>query len=256
MKRSKILDRAHDPNLISGIYNYCNRWCERCAFTSRCLDYDGEELSGPDKEQFWEKIRETFEQTRKLLEDIAEEKGIDLYNFPVDHEFERKSGEKRQETEDDELSKAVSHYSHWVQQWFEAHKKAFERAEHWLDQNFQLGIREGETHELAHRIGDAVEVVRWYQHQIYVKLMRALSSTDGLIGDLKEGDWPSDVNGSAKAALIGMDDSIAAWGRLQQCLPEQSDEILGILIFLEKLRRNTEKRFPHARVFLRPGFDE
>jgi len=27
---------AADPRLISGIYNYCHRWCERCSFSDRC----------------------------------------------------------------------------------------------------------------------------------------------------------------------------------------------------------------------------
>ncbi|MCB0550950.1 MAG: hypothetical protein KDD19_25495 [Phaeodactylibacter sp.] len=28
---------------IPGIYNYCDRWCERCSFTSRCLLYAQEQ---------------------------------------------------------------------------------------------------------------------------------------------------------------------------------------------------------------------
>ena len=30
---------AAEPDLIPGIYTYCDRWCERCAFTSRCLQF-------------------------------------------------------------------------------------------------------------------------------------------------------------------------------------------------------------------------
>ena len=33
-KRLRGLTR--DPRSISGIYNYCDRWCERCPMTSRC----------------------------------------------------------------------------------------------------------------------------------------------------------------------------------------------------------------------------
>src|SRR5262245_58416083 len=39
MRSKDFLDLAKDPNFISGIYNYCDRWCERCAFTSRCFLY-------------------------------------------------------------------------------------------------------------------------------------------------------------------------------------------------------------------------
>ena len=39
MDKSELLELAENGNLISGIYNYCDRWCERCPFTSRCLVY-------------------------------------------------------------------------------------------------------------------------------------------------------------------------------------------------------------------------
>ena len=38
MDKEELLKRAKDPKYISGIYNYCDRWCERCQFTSRCLN--------------------------------------------------------------------------------------------------------------------------------------------------------------------------------------------------------------------------
>src|SRR5258705_2000420 len=38
MRRS-LTELAGNPDLISGIYNYCDRWCERCPLTSRCLVY-------------------------------------------------------------------------------------------------------------------------------------------------------------------------------------------------------------------------
>lgn len=30
-------DLAEDPRFISGIYNFCDRWCERCSLAHRCL---------------------------------------------------------------------------------------------------------------------------------------------------------------------------------------------------------------------------
>ena len=31
-----FLKQVNDPRFIPGIYNYCNRWCERCRFADRC----------------------------------------------------------------------------------------------------------------------------------------------------------------------------------------------------------------------------
>src|SRR5947209_6260485 len=80
------LDRlAEDPRFISGIYNYCDRWCERCPFTRRCMVYAMEEAEGTDPESrdlnnaaYWDSLRDSFEQSIKLLHDMAAERGIDL----------------------------------------------------------------------------------------------------------------------------------------------------------------------------------
>ncbi len=29
-------------NYIEGIYNYCNRWCEKCSFTANCILFTNE----------------------------------------------------------------------------------------------------------------------------------------------------------------------------------------------------------------------
>jgi len=65
-----------------------------------------------------------------------------------------------------------------------------------------------------------------------------------------------DANGSAKIALVAIDRSMAAWSALQISLPEKSSAIKPMLIELEGLRRGIETRFPRARSFIRPGFDE
>jgi len=102
---------------------------------------------------------------------------------------------------------------------------------------------------------DCLEVVRWYQYQIHVKLLRAVR------GELKEGydrpdEYAKDFDGSAKVALIGIDRSIAALGELRVCFPAYERETLHILAHLGSLRRNVEETFPEAREFIRPGFDK
>ena len=38
-RRRSLKELAGDPQFISGVYNYCDRWCERCPLTSRCFVY-------------------------------------------------------------------------------------------------------------------------------------------------------------------------------------------------------------------------
>jgi hypothetical protein len=42
---------------------------------------------------------------------------------------------------------------------------------------------------------------------------------------------------------------------MRQHLPQREDNILDILVHLDRLRRKTETVFPNAKAFVRPGFD-
>jgi hypothetical protein len=48
MNFKKFSRLVNNPRNISGIYNYCDRWCERCPFTLRCATYSVS-LPGEDK---------------------------------------------------------------------------------------------------------------------------------------------------------------------------------------------------------------
>ena len=76
MDKEELIKRAKNPQYISGIYNYWDRWCERCQFTSRCLNHSLEEepscqLESIDEanERFWHRIEDYFELAFSLIED-------------------------------------------------------------------------------------------------------------------------------------------------------------------------------------------
>ena len=115
---------------------------------------------------------------------------------------------------------------------------------------------------------DALEVTRWYCIQIQVKLSRALrcepweDEVDVLIAAsavddpaLSEEDFPSDADGSAKVALLGIERSFAAWSVLRDAIPESAQATLDLMRRLMQLRLAVDRRFPGARGFRRPGFD-
>ena len=86
MRRTNLTELAGNPNFISGIYNYCDRWCERCPFTSRCLVFAQEQEDADDSpesrdinnEAFWQKLASIFQETQELIAQWAKEAGIDL----------------------------------------------------------------------------------------------------------------------------------------------------------------------------------
>jgi len=74
MDRERLKKLAADKRLIPGIYNYCDRWCERCPQTHRCLNFSigEEEFSDPQtrdirNEAFWKKLSEIFGETLEML---------------------------------------------------------------------------------------------------------------------------------------------------------------------------------------------
>lgn len=265
MNKDELSKLANDPKYIPGIYNYCDRWCERCPFTSRCLNYkigeeqfDGAETNDIANEKFWEQLAEVFKLTFELVEDMIDEMDIDINDFDLE-------SEKLLESEiDKKIDKNVCvmnafEYIETTNSWFESAQNLFEQKEEQLSLETELDLPESSPFDDALTINDAVEVIRWYQHQIYVKLKRAFHGKymDILYRDEEEEDeYPKDSDGSAKVALIGIDRSIAAWGKLQNQFVEQEDEILDILVHLSKLRKQVELEFPDARAFKRIGFDD
>lgn len=262
MKRTKIVDRADDSRFIEGIYNYCDRWCERCTFTSRCMLYAMEEDVDRDdpaahdinSEAFWEKLTAIFKETHEMIATMAAEHGIDLESIDIEPERAENS-RLREKTESDPLSQSAERYIKLVNQWFDLE---YTESEHERDAgptSSDLPLVDFEARDRASSIQDAIEVIRWYQFQIAVKIMRGLMHDDPE-EDESEVVRQRDSDGSAKVSLIGMERSISAWRRLSELVPERSSSILPMMVHLEQLRRGTEQRFPAARSFVRPGFDE
>ena len=245
---------------ISGIYNYCDRWCERCPFTSRCLNFEMSEekfgdLQSADvtNEAFWEKLGETLHETLTMVKEMAAEKGIDLDAIDIEEE---QAGRRFVENSVAHMTTHLAKsYISMTNDWFDANVYIYE------DEGgaFEAISAPNSTHSAPRKdtrpLIDGVDVIRWYQHQIYVKLKRAYHSIqDEKLEELD--DFPKDSDGSTKVALIGIDRSISAWGKILKFLPDQEEKILGIVAHLERLRNRTEADFPDARAFVRPGFDE
>ena len=261
MNKDEILNMAEDPQYIEGIYNYCDRWCERCPLTARCSNYALTEknwgkLSFQDLQNkaFWEKLKEMFQLTIEMFTEWAKEQGIDS-NQHLDGQAAAAEQSRREKAESHELARAARKYSDLVDQWFEQEQALFDERQEALNTIIELGVGGDEPFEEAAHINDAVEVIRWYQHQIYIKCLRALTNHAELEPDAEQSALRQDAAGSVKVALIGMDRSIGAWGELYKSFPAGKDNILDVLLHLDRLRRKAEALFPQARSFLRPGFD-
>ncbi len=259
--KDRIRELARNPEIISGIHNYCDRWCERCAFTSRCMNFavSDEQLEDPaardiNNGAFWERLGETLHASMELLQEAAVDRGIEL---TADTDAPGIDERLDQDARDHECSQAAGRYHKMVDAWFQQAEPAFAAKGKELTQQVEMDLPGDTPREDAGLLKDAVEVIRWYEHFIWVKLMRAIRGRmdEDLDGDEFD-EYPKDSDGSAKIALIAMDRSLAAWGELFRQLSDCEDDILDILLHLDRLRKNTEAAFPNARAFIRPGFDE
>jgi len=263
MNKERIKELANNPNHIPGIYNYCDRWCERCPFTSKCLNYSiGEEhYSDPESrdmnnEKFWDGISDMFRISLEMIQELAAEKGIDLDEIDIS-EYEAKEKKAKSEVEKNENSILSLDYITKTDKWFDESKDLFKEKEDEINLKANLGLPEEITEKELFNLNDAIEVIRWYQMQIHVKIKRAVHGREmDILEDFDDMDeFPKDHDGSAKVALIGIDRSITMWSKFLQYFPEKEDNLMEILVLLERLRRNVEKEFPEARAFQRPGFD-
>ena len=255
---------SSNPSNIKGIYNYCDYWCERCVFTSRCLNFQietkrREEFSAYTKDEneaFWTVIKENFEMARELLREFATNGGIDLQHTGLVKPLKQATAGSKVKIRKHFLITMGDECIRLSRQWMDEMERMFYTTFDQEKRSISIQPKPAYSDIDIKKVTDAVEVILWYQFQISVKIMRALHNRELVIPKtMEDGTMQNDADGSAKVALIGLDRSIGAWNVLLTNFPKEEDRILQILICLNRLRKATEKEFPTARTFIRPGFD-
>ena len=217
-----------DEGFILGVYNYCDRWCERCSLTSRCRLFAdnakfeamaaGQLKAVSDAPPHPSDVRETPGWLEELLSEISEETVDKLPDpEPLPAAFT-------------DLVERAHAYRHFVWQWLEAN-----------------GFTRGDT------TNQAVETVAWFSSLIGAKVYRALCGLAEFNGDR---EYPPDHEGSCKVALLGIDRSIVAWQELVSTGQAKAAEAAPVIETLERLARDLDGLIPGARGFIRPGFDQ
>src|SRR6266849_263706 len=163
MNETDLIELAGNPAFISGIYNYCDRWCERCPFTSRCFLYATEkadpDLDDPDvhdinNAKFWRKLESIFREAQEKIVAWAEEAGVDLESIESQAAI---AEHEQRELEADEhlLSNLARQYAMTVQEWF---AEEFVTEQHPPD-DMMVDAEGAPEIDVAR----AAEVIRWYQ---------------------------------------------------------------------------------------------
>lgn len=250
---------------IPGIYNYCDRWCERCYFASRCAVYENESGLSPEQtditnKAFWDKLSENFAKTRDLLDQAAKHFGINLEEaMKAGEEIESKSTAE-EDSKNHPLAVLSLEYSKISRDWLHSQPGMMAKLEALRD-GLEMGTASVKNaKETTAMIKESVDVIAWYHAFIHIKLMRALMGrlrqTEFDFGLDDDPDYQPDYDGSAKIAVIAIERSMQCWIKLYDLLPDEEDYFLKLLSMLERLKSMTVLEFPNAMAFKRPGFDD
>jgi hypothetical protein len=229
---------------IDFISAYCDRWCARCAFTSRCSLFAIEMAEGmcgdlgdaielavgaPHPES-------NEDAPRPSAAWIAEMNSSDI----SDRESEavaRDLDARRTKATESPIGNLAWAWSIVALRWLEARaEQASSGADPLLKEAFEVAI--------------------WDPGFIAGKLMRAV---EGRLefqagGSVEDDPIQNDWNGTAKVALISIERSEHAWRTIAQATGDETPASLADQ--LADLRLQVEAEFPKAWQFVRPGFDE
>jgi hypothetical protein len=227
---------------IDFISAYCDRWCERCAFTSRCSTFActaAIAMCGDAEEGF--ELAVGHPRSPGGSEGEPEWHVPDFDNqIPTDEEmaeFSRLQDARRKRIEATPLSRMAWTFTRLSYEWIQRREE--------LDRHIDPIVRE------------AFQIACWDSSLITVKLHRAMDGHDRFERHEEEADAAriqNDWNGSAKVAILSIQRSLDAWTALGSALGDAAAASLADA--LSHLHRAVIDQFPDAMKFVRPGFDD
>jgi len=216
---------------IVGVFNYCDRWCERCALTTWCrlfadraqteASLDPQLKAVVEAPPLRHEVQEMPEWMEELLENIQD----DIDKMSPEKEDELDALRPPPVNKEDPLLQRASAYATTVHSWL------------------------GDDRNRSEDANEPRAVIAWFSMMIPAKIARALHGLGDRYLDPEE---PTDYDGSAKVALLDIERSRAAWQELAPTDPVASQSIAE----LTWLEQEVERMFPRARRFIRPAFDE
>ncbi len=228
---------------IPGVYNYCDRWCERCPFSSRCRAYAMEmtiRIDGVDGE--------LTRAAEGLPADPAEEWAAD--EFLAEAEDVLSDEELEQEMLVRDVAAAIAE----VHPLTDGAERLAKLAKPLIDAA-EARVTAGGLETEAFR--DPVEVLAHYRYFVAAKVRRALSGRDNPpILDDDGHPFPSDADGSARIAYLTC---AAAWDAAQRLAtldPEITSLVAPFTQTAHRVLDLIDEAFPGHRSFRRPGFDD
>lgn len=261
---------------ISGIYNYCDRWCEKCTYTNRCLLF---------KQEAEREIKHILRDENKNDPDILAKDLSDDFKEAFDHinKFMDEEDEEYEEFEKDDFDLEDEDYEDGDNENGDFFKKEFdddERPSTFLKNadNPLISLSEklfkdffdyydvlkvkmpGELDERNPKsiLQQNLDTLGWYTPQIHVKIRMSYWNKHKLskakypeLADIDE----EMLNVSARIAFIGIENCIIALNNLLQQKLGLESETTSLLFTINQIKEMFVEEFPAVLTYRRPYFD-
>lgn len=235
--REAVKNFTPSPNNIEGIFNYCDRWCERCRFRDRCTQYEMEVQTQTGKPA---SISEAIEYVGIMLEDTVEKIYDELEKRGID--ISEVNNVDYQENKRDQVLEVLGReYFISVMKWLDANAESLKDKSL---QMFTISEKKGQA------FAESLEVINWYMSMIAVKISRALRP------GLQEDDvLLQDRIATGRLVIVCIVQSIKAFVYIMECCESKEDDILSFLTTLARLRNGLFEDIPQSKEFRRPYLD-
>ncbi len=240
----EMATERHEDGFIPSIHNYCDRWCERCAFSSRCRAYAMEMTLAVDG------FEGELAAAAADIESAPGEGGPGFDGVAEEVDAEVTEAEIERET----LRRDAAWLVADAHPLMEMAKTLTKLAEPLIEG--ASGRAEGGGAE-AEAFRDPFEVLCRYRYLVQVKVHRALlGREEDPILDESGQPFPSDADGSAKIAHItcgAARDAALRLGELDHALAPLAAAYMQAA---ERVLALIDQSFPGHHTFRRPGFDD
>ena len=274
------MHRPDAEGFIPGVFNYCDRRCERCRFVRHCrvgaLNVD--DVGEAEDAVADERPEDLKERLRKLMgmpssaeheqdgtdddddddDDAGDHLDFDAADLEPTAEERRRDEEIARQIHEHPLTNMGLTYMDLVDEWLEPREESLTASGVVLYRQHELNVAVSLRTPENQLLGAALDEVLWFKLMVHVKCQRALRGKledDGRWEDLGLDPLQSDWNGTAKLSKEIVGRSASAWESVLELMPGEADALLPIQELLRRLAVELDREFPDAEQFIRPGFD-
>jgi len=252
---------------ISGIYNYCDRWCEKCSYANKWLLFKREaernikhvlrDEDPNDLKVFSKDFAESFQEAFNLLSDKMKDEEIDEdLNEMVEEELNDFIDELKEETSETELVKDF--HRRYKDNLVNQTEKFFKDFYDYYEKINTIFTIDGVSSVSADYKKLQLEIAGWYAPQIHVKTRMCLLSKKKLVKPLNQTSREVELeifNVNCRIAYTGICKTISALEEISKFILKNYSFISDLLKQMNEIKANFVIEYPNVLVYKRPYFD-